>query len=347
MNIGFLVFADETSGFGHALRSLEIAKNIWHKESQGVTFLINQSMPDQLQKEIYKYHKIIKLPDITDKDYQSEVINTINKFKLLFTDLNPFNYQQHAFLSKSVAPRIVSLTMYDYQASRFEDISIFPTIEPKSILKSDRKPYFKFIGPEYYPIRKEVLEIAETYTKPKGQVKKIAISMGGTDPKELTIKTIESLKEMNLDIFFEVFITNETKNKSFIYKEAQSGKFIIHEDAKDFFQRLLDCDAAIINGGMTRFEVVRLGLPFISVSFDEKQSEISKNVINALGSGFDIFFEDQDFKPKLNHAIASFIDDKDHMLKAFLNRTKLIDGKGVRRISDIIESLIDEKISWI
>ena len=63
-----------------------------------------------------------------------------------------------------------------------------------------------------------------------------------------------------------------------------------YDNVNNIAKLYLESDLAIINGGNTRFELASLGIPFISISFNEKQNRIANSLqSNGVGENLGVY----------------------------------------------------------
>ena len=143
--------------------------------------------------------------------------------------------------------------------------------------------------------------------------------MGGTDPYNLTEFIVNALNEnyhtYNIDIIIGPgFSTKRKKKLETLFNKNKHFIKLLY-NVKNISKLMGNTDIAIINGGSTRFELALIGVPFLSISIDENQGEISNQLAqNGLGIHLGVY------KNLNNNLINSNIDS---LISSFEDRKKI------------------------
>ena len=199
--------------------------------------------------------------------------------------------------------------------------------------------------PKYFPLN-EIFITNKSFNYKK-KIKKILISFGGSDPKNVTLLTLELIRQsvergdFKKDITLEIILGN-----LFIYKDAIKLvasnfplKCNIHFAIKQSKLKkiALKCDISITTGGGTMYEFCALGIPSIIIPILDKMKSNAKpfkksNAIILLKRSDKLCAE------SLNSAI-KYLNLKDNRINIGLNARTLMDGLGSDRIVESILKL--------
>ncbi len=135
------------------------------------------------------------------------------------------------------------------------------------------------LGPEYLLLRDEFLALLKKAYIRNGQVKRVLVFFGGSDPTLETEKTIEAIKKLNrIDIFFDIVVGNSNLHKDKIYKlcdELPNTQFYCQ--ITNMAELMNKADLAIGAGGSTTWERCFLGLPaLITILADNQRHGIEQ-----------------------------------------------------------------------
>jgi len=264
MNIGFIVDASNTVGFGHWSRCLNISKIL--KENK--KYFISRNHPKILSN--------LNLIKIKKRKFSvQELKKKINQFNIttLIIDNYKFKYELQRKIKKYVTKLIV---IDDYLDKKyFCDILLnysFIDSKDKFLLKKNNPKVKLALGPKYLPLNKRFFELKKNL-KPREKIKKILVFFGGADKKNLTEKMI-----MIADYFKELkfsFILGDLYNKKKkIIKKIKNYKNIklFYEIKNEQMANLIaNNDLAIGAGGVNLYERIYLGLPSIVIDVDNNQ----------------------------------------------------------------------------
>ncbi len=268
-------------GMGHIYRGLQIADSLTdhdvlfvldEKSDLGIEKITNSKYHFVTVKGVEEFENIVdeQKPDIiindilnTDKDY-------INRFKkkariVNFEDLGP--------------------------GAEAADATINDLYEPSEGLKGDNI----YWGSKYYIMRDEFLMASPSEYREK--VSEILVIFGGTDPCNLTYKTIESLNSMPLDGIHVTVITGlGYSNQDALLSAIQSSSHNIEilQDVASVSEYMEKADLAISSQGRTMLELASVGVPTILMAQNPREKlhnfgNIRNGFLNlGLGSEVDI-----------------------------------------------------------
>lgn len=134
------------------------------------------------------------------------------------------------------------------------------------------------------------------------KVENILITFGGTDPNNLSLRTLKTLrKDAFKDVRIEIVLGLGYSDKTDIEKlteemHTQGFKITIHQNIKMMSKFIHNADLVITANGRTIYEVVSMGVPCISIAQNERESrhlffKISDKIIY-LGLGTEISEKD-------------------------------------------------------
>jgi UDP-2,4-diacetamido-2,4,6-trideoxy-beta-L-altropyranose hydrolase len=192
----------------------------------------------------------------------------------------------------------------------------------------------KLLGPKYALLRPEFREARKNLRKRDGQVRRIMIFFGGSDPTNETTKALEAIRMLNrpdiaVDVVVGAFnpyhrvieqIASDLPNCTCYFKVENMGELMTR------------ADLGVGSGGTTVWERCVLGLPCLIVSVAENQG---KTVSDMAESGYLLFLGRSEAVSvdSLYHALEIAIQSP-WLLISFARKTQsLVDGKGVKRIA--------------
>ena len=148
----------------------------------------------------------------------------------------------------------------------------------------------KLLGPKYILLKPEFWQARERLRKRDGQVKRILVFFGGSDPAELTLKALAALEHLNRpDISVDVVVGSTNPIKEKIKNSCKNiSNVSYHLQVTNMPELISNADLALGSGGMSMWERCFLGLPAITVVFADNQLNVtleaaSQNAIKYLG----------------------------------------------------------------
>ena len=195
----------------------------------------------------------------------------------------------------------------------------------------------KLLGPKYALLRPEFREARENLRKCDGQVKRIMIFFGGSDPTNETTKALEAIRMLNRpDIAVDVVVGAFNPHRKVIEQVASDlPDCTCHFNVEDMAALMAKADLAVGAGGTTVWERCALGLPSLVTTVAENQE---KPVSDMAESGYLLFLgrSGEVSVDSLYHALEIAIQSP-WLLISFARKTQsLVDGSGVDRIAQEI-----------
>ncbi len=199
------------------------------------------------EKIISNYKPDVIFNDIldTDKAYMKR-IKKFNSYVVNFEDLGPGN--------------------------NFADL-VFNPIYYSNKISSTKK----FFGEKYACVRDE-FRIWYSKTENKHKKSTVLITFGGSDPKNLTTKILQTILDNQLKLNLILILGSGFNHKTQILKLVKkmqnlSYNIKVLENANLFAKNILDSDFVITANGRTVFEVVSLFTPFITISANSREEK--------------------------------------------------------------------------
>ncbi|MDD4594649.1 MAG: glycosyltransferase [Methanobacteriaceae archaeon] len=310
--------ASHEIGTGHIYRGLAIASKLVNHD---VMFLLNEN------KEIgINIIKNYNYPYITHKED-----NILGKIKEYEPDI-----VVNDILNTS-SSYIKSLKDEDYFVLNFEDLGggvkyadlvCDALYEHKIPLKN------LYSGHLYYILKDEFYY--QPYKEIHPSVKEILLTFGGTDPNDLTKKTLNSILKSDFKGNVKVILGLGYMDKKGIEKEFQDYSNIeIFEDVKNISEYMISADIIFTSAGRTMYEIASIGVPCVCLCQNQRElTHIFGNVENGfinLGLGSEVKEND------LINTINDIIDNYDLRME-MSNRMKNVDVRhGFENLMKIVK----------
>lgn len=353
MKVVFRVDASFIIGIGHIIRCQTLA-NTLKKQGIEIHFIIRELPGHLAQKLIQEGFKVTLLPPPENESQinfspwlgacqqidaeQTMAVIKGQQYDWLIVD----HYGLDIFWETQFRLYFSKIMIIDDLANRFHDCDI---LLDQNFVKTHHKLYKKLVpkkcqlllGPLYTLLRPEYLNYQTLKRSHKNIIRRVFISMGGTDNSNLTCKIIDALNnpllahlEVDIVIGFNFIHKNDLINHANLRPHTN-----IHINPPQLADLMAKADLAIGAGGSTTWERIFMGLPSIVLSLADNQVANSEaleacGLIQYLGNAYSIDII------KIEKAILKQIAAPSNLVK-FLNKCRaLVDGKGVSRISQFI-----------
>ena len=321
-NVTIRIDADNILGMGHFYRSLNLAKEMKKKKIK-ITFLTKSSIVTKLTP---KNISVVKLPKDGHKD-QKKIISKLNADIIIIDKL-----EESSSLIKLYKQYFKKILAIDYTGKNKEMINYgINMLYPKTGIKGENS----FSGFKY-----SILNDAFIKTKKipvSNKVKKIIVLQGGADTFCFTPKIIDSLNQIQEKLTITIILGPSFNCKKELDKIIKISKhnLKILQNVKNMSDIMKNQDIAITGGGMTLLELSHLGIPSIVICGAKFENETA-SLMQKEGFAINLGFKQKWSKSKLISTVRELIYD-DNLRKNMKKKgRKLIDGKGSKRVLDLI-----------
>ncbi len=266
------VDASESIGLGHLTRCILIANFIKNK-NYDVVFFTTQSLSQSIiELEGFKCHRVGGLaPDFMEPYSSFSVIADINSDAIFNNKLEYSNYLKNLGRNAELLITLEDLINYPYCS----DVVIIPYCGADKLkLKNGCKTKY-LIGSTYFPLRDEFKDDSFIVSK---SATKILVTMGGSDPEKITLKVLNSINK--LDKLFDITVILG-RASNILDKDINNimnnymGLHRVLRDVKNITKQMLECDIAITNSGLTKYELSALGIPSVIISNNKQQANLA------------------------------------------------------------------------
>ena len=345
MNVVFRVDASYTIGGGHLKRCLALADELLNESQNSIFICQNLSGLDisLLQNSKHKFYLISKTSEFTEDAFNT--INILDKIPKKKNILIIDNYQIDQNWEKLLIPYVHKLVVIDDLADKKHYCNILIN-QVQGVHESDYKNYLNnscnlYLGSKYILLRKEFVKVRARIDSNiyREKITDVHISFGLNDKYGLTVKfsklILKNFPELNLHIAVgnKFNFINELRDLSSDFKNFHWLK-----DVNNIEEQMSKCQIAIGSPGMLTWERACLGLPSIQIGTSDNQEPVMQKleiykICKWLGLAdkindkyFVSQFKDFLYSPKI-------------LEKMHKNCLRIVDGKGLKRVSKLLLSL--------
>jgi len=261
-NIVFRVDGDYDIGLGHIYRTLTLANRlVFH---HNIFFVMDSARELGIQK-VQEYHYPIKT--FSNIDEMATVLDEI-KPDIIINDVLDTSQEY-----------IKSLQSKGYFVVNFEDLgegAEYANIVINALYENSYPPKNHYYGYKYECLRDEFYIFPAK--KPEPDVKTILITFGGTDPNDLTSRTLNALEKLDLRmIAINVILGKGYRPKKKLHEyisllQEKGFQIDVKENVRLMAKEMSEADLVITSNGRTIYEVASIGTPCISISQNEREA---------------------------------------------------------------------------
>lgn len=251
-------------GLGHIMRCGVLFEEIKSRNHQVEMIVFGENIDDILSK--YNAKNI----DWKEKTYLDSILTKEN---YIIIDSYIASLEIYQYINQKVKK---CLYIDDYSRINYPKGDVLnPSLYAETIIYPKNNKINYLLGKEYIILRKEFRKIKKRIFKTAP--KKILITLGGTDIRNLTPKLIRWLNEINNTFEITVIVGNFFHNLDELKKiELENVKFKYSLNAAEMKEEMETSDFIISACGQTIHEILAIGVPFFSLVIIENQEEAGK-----------------------------------------------------------------------
>lgn len=327
--------ADSKIGFGHLMRCLALAQ-CWKKQQGNVTFITkcdNEALLDRIKSEGFHIVNIERsFPDPSDWVITEKVLAE-SYGSWLVCDGYQFDSSFHRNVKKSGSRLLViddTVRLKHYYA----DILLNQNGHAKNLNYSCERHTSLLLGHEYVMLRDEYRKKNNSRCSAKKKVRKILVTMGGSDPRNQTLKflkLINEIKPKDIEVVIVTGVSNPNISSLQLAVCRAEVSFQLSHASDDMADIMSETDIAISAGGSTCWELAFMGIPMLVVIAAVNQQGIAAFLAEK-GISVNLGWSDSLVSENFIFAFEKLVSDYKVRERMSISGRQLIDGKGTVRI---------------
>jgi UDP-2,4-diacetamido-2,4,6-trideoxy-beta-L-altropyranose hydrolase len=338
-NIIIRVDSSTQMGAGHTMRCLAFAQGCQGLGGK-VYFLGASQIPDlvsRIGQENCRYWQLACQPGtkedaIQTADYAKKMgVNWIVVDGYHFT--TPFfEYLKEAGLK--------TFLISDFAAP---DLEVDMILNQNLWAKKEAYPYCtkQFLGVEYLLLRKEFFAYQQWQKIPHQGSLRVMVTLGGTDPKNVTARIIdilEKIKESELIVSLILGSGNTyLENIAMLIQQTSQHQYHLHHNISDMAKEMAQTDLAITAAGSTCWELAFMKVPALMLIVAQNQELVAKSM-DEYGLGVSLGWVDPGFEERLALTLQTLLANP-AKLRDFTDKAESLSFAS--KTSTIYQSLIE------
>ncbi|MBD1221294.1 UDP-2,4-diacetamido-2,4,6-trideoxy-beta-L-altropyranose hydrolase [Virgibacillus halodenitrificans] len=296
MNIVIRVDSAEEIGTGHLLRCLTLAEKLRQRECS-VSFIcrkLNGNVNKLILERKFTLYEIDSastnsIPTWYKKYWKTDAeatINIIEKYAILIDLLIVDHYDLDYKWERLLKSFVNKIMVIDDLANRRHECQLLLDQNYKMDYKNKYDLLVPnkcklLLGTNYLLIRDEFIKYKNSLKVRDGDINRILVFFGGTDPTRETLKTLHALMTFERNWEVDVIVGRTNPEKKRIKKLCcQVEQYNYYSQVNNISYFMKNADLAIGAGGATTWERCFMGLPSITFIVANNQKEVTRAVDN-------------------------------------------------------------------
>lgn len=336
-----LVRADASSsiGSGHVMRCLALAK-AWQGTGGTVSWILTQTIPvldGRLQNEGIACMRSQLIPGSIPDALQTAT--EARRTNAAWVVVDGYDFVPNFVKALKASGCRVLFIDDDGRFESYEaDVVLNQNVSATPAMYVNRGSSTQLLlGSAYVLLRSEFLKKKSRREQPKN-ADNVLITMGGSDPENLTEKALRALD--GLDIRAKVVVGSGNARRDALCGLASrvSPQIEIEEDPGDMATLMAWADVAISAAGSTSWELAYMGVPAILIESSADQRGIAKS-LEQLGIALTLGWHANLWEETIRDALLDLLPDHDRRIEMSERGQRLIDGRGAIRAVEFLQNL--------
>src|SRR5258708_5663820 len=250
------------------------------------------------------------------------------------------DYQQAL---KAAGLKILFLDDYGHASHYSADVVLNQNIGADEELYAKREPKTRLLlGPRYSLLRREFSAWREWEREIPPVARRVLVTMGGSDPQNVTARVIEALSATRLEGFESVIVAggsnprcNSLQDLANQAQQQSGAKITVRKDVSNMPELMAWADVAISAAGSTCWELCLLGLPSLLIDVAPNQTALAGD-LGRLGCAVHLGDARGVSAAKLSAELERVMRSADLRRSLSLAARKLVDGFGAKRVISVM-----------
>jgi spore coat polysaccharide biosynthesis protein SpsF len=336
LSVLFRCDASPTIGLGHLVRCLALGDELREMHGVAVSFAMRASplASEMVQRRSYP---AFQTPDGVVFDQEAWLRDCIVKSGAQTLVVDVRDDLSQAALNALVGKGTMIAVLDDLSDRRWAaDLAFYPPVPQVRRVDWSGFRGRLCVGWEWIVLR---AQFAQSIPPSYNAKCSLLIAMGGSDPAGLTLKAVRAVDRLDQD-FESVIIVGA----GFCHRQSLRDllgqtrrRFTVREDVSEMSAAMAHADLAVCSFGMTSYELAAMEVPVVCVCLTEDHAQ-SASALVAAGIGISVGVDDQDTETRLAAAVEGLLVDKNARVQMSARARELVDGRGARRIAEMLVS---------
>ena len=268
--------ASEKVGTGHVMRCLALAQG-WREAGGDAVFAMATDAPllkKRLAEEGFEVEWLAAEPGSSEDAVAAARLTQEKGASWVVVDGYHFGHDYQRAL-KDAGANVLFIDDNGHACRYCADIVLNQNIHADESMYADREPHTRLLlGTRYVLLRREFLKWKRWRRGIPDVARKVLVTLGGSDPENVTLKAVEALGSVEIDGLEAVVVVGGSNRNydGLCAAVADSPASIrVERDVRDMSELMAWADVAVSAAGSTCWELAFMGLPQITIVTVENQ----------------------------------------------------------------------------
>ncbi|MBN3926045.1 UDP-2,4-diacetamido-2,4,6-trideoxy-beta-L-altropyranose hydrolase [Nostoc sp. NMS4] len=336
MKLFIRVDASTQIGTGHVMRCLALAQ-AWQDAGDQVIFVVATEAPDLKTRLKSEGMEVIQLPiqgGIAED--AKETAKLARQFNANWVVVDGYHFgAKYQEIIKESELKLLFIDDYGHADHYCADIILNQNISAHEGLYINREPYTQLLlGIDYGLLRREFWQWQGWKRETLTVAQKLLITLGGSDPDNVTLNVIQELHLIELE-GLEAVVVIGASNPHYEQLELTIQKLQfpirLERNVKNMPDLMAWADVAIAAAGSTSWELAFMGLPSVMLILADNQRAIAEK-LEAMGVVVNLGWHENVSAVEIASEVAQLVIATGRREKMTRCSQELVDGEGSSRV---------------
>lgn len=335
--------ADTRIGTGHLMRCLALAQ-AWREHGGEAVFVTACDSPALKQRLRNEGFNVVEIrgahPDPVDA---RTIMNVLAAHPGAWLVLDGYHFDsayQRQVKERETGRRLLVIDDTAHLDRYYSDIVLNQNPHAHRLHYSRAPCTRLLLGTSYALLRREFWAWRGHRREVPAIAKKVLVTMGGSDPDNVTLKVIQALVRIDIpDLEAVVVIGPSNPHREALRRAAESSPFPVSlvENVENMPELMAWADMAVSAGGTTVWELLFLGVPTLALPIADNQREIM-SILTEWGfvEGPDQDPDGADVNCPIGIKMQRLVLNDDRRTLLARRGRQLVDGRGVLRVAEVL-----------
>lgn len=332
-----LIRADASSrmGTGHVMRCIALGQ-AWQDEGGKVVFAMSDGpagLEARLRAENMQVERIAAPAGSMEDGRLTNALLESLSAPWIVVDGYHFDSVYQEIIKKG-GGKVLWIDDYGHAAPHCADVVLNQNISPDEGIYEDRSAGTRLLlGTRHVLLRREFQPWRSMRREIRETAENILVSLGGSDPDNVTLKVIEGINRLKLDrIHARIIVGAANPHLNVLRQACENASICITLEANvtHMPELIAWADIAISAGGTTCWELAFMGLPNLIVVLADNQRHVAEQFAEH-GASINLGWHESVSAQAVNETLAQILRSRDTRIRMSNTGRALVDGQGAKR----------------
>ncbi len=320
---------------GHVMRCLALAQ-AWQDAGGSVVFAMAESTPAIDRRLRAEGMEIVPLEAVTNSVQDAREVSALSRhYQAPWVVIDGYRFDsEYQRTLKNAGVKLLFVDDLGQCEHYSADLVLNQNVHASESMYASCEPYTRFLfGPHFAMLRRDFRHWSRWQRAIRPSGRKVLVTMGGSDPHNLTAVVLEALRGVKIDgLEIVAVLGGSNPHIDSLERLAERSPVVrLLKDAENMPELMAWADVAVSAAGSTCGEMCMLGLPAILIDLAGNQRPVAQELSRKqaaihLGSSRDVT------AAEIATSLTSLLLSAELRTSLSLCSQKLVDGEGAVRV---------------